>query len=417
MGEAAFKEILGRGSLRTEESFGDSSSSQPNLLIHADNLSVMSTLAETLKTKVKAVYIDPPFLIGADLKSELSVGSESYRNRSNPLKVTAYSDRWENGLEEYLTYMRERLEMIYELLSDEGSLYLHCDWRTTAYFRILLDQIFGKECYVNECIWSYKTGGNNLKLGFGKKHDTIHFVVKNPKRATWNQLLEKSYLGHRYGFSNIEIKEDERGIYTEVRARDVWEIPALRGNQPERIDYPTQKPEALLERILLASTNPGDLVADLFSGSGTTAAVAERLGRRWLAVDKGELAIHTIRKRILDTFPTARFDLLRHEEQAPASSSVDFNIDKRKESLLVRLNGLRSLSSLQSKSSLDLVDLWAVDFNYQNEKAFKYDWYSFRTRSKRDLQTVTTEHTFGARIGIKVIEPSGREHLTIFNAN
>jgi adenine-specific DNA-methyltransferase len=136
-------------------------------------------------------------------------------------------------------------------------------------------------------------------LGFGKKHDTIHFFSKVRASTIWNPQKEKSYLMHKYGFSNIEIFEDERGQYTLVNCRDVFDIPALRGNQPERVDYPTQKPEALLERIIQASSNEGDLVADFFCGSGTTLAVSEKLGRRWIGVDLGRYAIHTSRKRLI----------------------------------------------------------------------------------------------------------------------
>jgi len=134
--------------------------------------------------------------------------------------------------------------------------------------------------------------------------------VKDPSRATWNPQKEKSYLMHRYGFSNVEIHEDDHGRYTRVRCRDVFDIPALRGNQPERVDYPTQKPEALLERMILASTDPGDLVMDLFCGSGTAAAAAARLGRRWIACDRSPAAIRVARKRLLTAGSAPSFRVL-----------------------------------------------------------------------------------------------------------
>ncbi|MDP1696872.1 MAG: DNA methyltransferase [Xanthomonadaceae bacterium] len=152
---------------------------------------------------------------------------------------------------------------------------------------------------VNECIWLYKTGGMPEKLGFGRKHDTIHFVSKNRANTIWNTQKEKSYLAHNYGFSNIELFTDDVGTYSLVNLRDVWDIAALRGNQPEKVDYPTQKPEALLERIIKASSNEGDLVADFFCGSGTTAAVAEKLNRKWIATDLGKFGIYTTRKRLI----------------------------------------------------------------------------------------------------------------------
>ncbi len=207
---------------------------------------------------------------------------------------------WGRGTDSYLHVMYERLALMKELLSEKGSVYVHVDYRVTGFLKLLLDEVFSSDDYINEVIWFYKTGGVPEKLGFGKKHDTIHFYVKSPTSAVWNPLKERSYLMHKYGFSNIEILEDKHGRYTLVNCRDVWDIPALRGNQPERENFPTQKPEALLERIIKASSGEGDLVADFFCGSGTTGAVAERLGRRWIMCDLGRFAIHTSRKRMIE---------------------------------------------------------------------------------------------------------------------
>lgn len=169
---------------------------------------------------------------------------------------------------------------------------------------------FGSSNLINEVIWLYKTGGMPEKLGWGRKHDNILFYTKNTEKARWNPQKEKSYLMHKYGFSNIEIFTDENGQYTLVNCRDVFDIPALRGNQPERVDFSTQEPEALLERIILASSNPSDLVADFFCGSGTTLAVAEKLGRRWIGCDLGRWAIHVTRKRLLSIPNCKPFEVL-----------------------------------------------------------------------------------------------------------
>ncbi|MDZ4786953.1 MAG: site-specific DNA-methyltransferase, partial [bacterium] len=255
-------------------------------LVKSENLDFLKSFHQELKEKIELIYIDPPFFTQKDFYT-----SDKYKYQKQPkVKEIAYQDKWGGSIENYLVFMRERLFLMRELLSESGSLYLHCDYRTSAHLRILLEEVFGEKNYINEIIWFYKTGGMPKGLGFAKKHDTIHFVTKNHKKATWNPQREKSYLSHKYGFKNIDLKEDEAGIYNLVGMRDVWEIPALRGNQPERLNYPTQKPEVLLERIILASTKKDDVVADFFAGSGTTGAVAKRLGRKWLLVDQGDVS-------------------------------------------------------------------------------------------------------------------------------
>jgi len=272
-----------------------------NMLIWGDNKLVMASLLEQFRGKIDLIYIDPPFDVGADftMQVQLGEGKEQVQKEQSILEAVAYRDTWGKGTDSYLHMMYERLTLMRDLLSERGSIYVHCDYRVTGYFQMLLDEVFGKENYVNEIVWFYKTGGVPNKLGFGKKHDTIHYYVKDANQAIWNSQKEKSYLMHKYGFSNIEIFSDDIGQYTLVNMRDVWDIPALRGNQPERENFPTQKPETLLERIIKASSNEGDLVADFFCGSGTTLAVAEKLGRRWIGVDLGRYAIHVSRKRLI----------------------------------------------------------------------------------------------------------------------
>lgn len=251
-------------------------------VLKGDNQLLMTSLLSKYRGKIDLIYLDPPFKTGKDF-STTRTGS----------KVLAYSDKFLLGEKSYWQFIWERLRIMYELLSPRGALFLHTDYRTSSQLKLMLLELFGESNYINEIIWSYKTGGNSKTLGFARKHDTIHYCVKNRELARWNNLREKSYLSHKYGFKNIELHEDELGIYNLVSMRDVWEIPALRGNQPERVDYPTQKPLALLERIIASSTNPGDLVADFFCGSGTTGVAAKKLNRRYLLVDSGSLAIKT----------------------------------------------------------------------------------------------------------------------------
>ncbi|MCC6932842.1 MAG: site-specific DNA-methyltransferase [Deltaproteobacteria bacterium] len=256
-----------------------------------DNLKTMELLLEDYSASFDCIYLDPPFFSKRDYSAQL--------NSSRLEAMMVFTDKWQEGFSSYAQAMKERLKIAYLLLKNSGSLFLHCDYRTTAFFRLTLDEIFGQENYVNEIIWQYKTGGVPEKLGFGKKHDTIHYYVKDRNKAQFFRQKEKSYLRHKYGFSNIQVQQDEHGPYTMVNCRDVFDIPALRGNQPERISYPTQKPEALLERLILATTEEGGLVGDFFAGSGTTGVVAAKNKRRWFLADQSDYALHVFRKRLL----------------------------------------------------------------------------------------------------------------------
>jgi adenine specific DNA methylase Mod len=188
--------------------------------------------------------------------------------------------------------------LIRDLLKDTGSLYIHIDWHVGHYVKLLLDEVFGEKNFQNEIIWAYKTQGATKKR-YSRKHDTIHFYTKK-EYWTFNYQTERSYMQHKYGFDKDDFKTDEYGRqYRDIIVRDVWDISAIQSATYENLGFRTQKPEKLLERIILSSSNKGDLVADFFCGSGTTGAVAEKLGRRWIMADLGRYAIHTTRKRLL----------------------------------------------------------------------------------------------------------------------
>ena len=196
----------------------------------------------------------------------------------------------------YLCWLSLRTLEMRRVLRADGSLYLHIDGAAQAYVKLLLDALFGAENCRNQIVWHYKTGGVS-KRWFSRKHDIILFYSKTD-RYTFHPQREKSYLKHKYGFANVEIEQDERGYFRRAAMRDVWDIPALRGNQPEATGYPTQKPLALYERIIRASSNPGDIVLDPFCGSGTTAVAAERLGRQWIAMERWDGACAMLRQRL-----------------------------------------------------------------------------------------------------------------------
>lgn len=254
-----------------------------NILYCDDN---WHRLAQFPDACVDLIYLDPPFF--SNRNYEVIWGDEA--------EVRSFEDRWEGGINVYVNWMRERVIEMYRVLKPTGSLYLHCDWHAGHYLKMMLDDLFGMDKFRNEIIWYYKTGGMS-KRWFGRKHDTI-FLYSKGDNYTFNPMKEKSYLAHRYGFSNIEIFEDEGGPYTMVGVRDVWDIPALRGNQPEALGYPTQKPITLLERIIQASSNPGDIILDPFCGCGTTVAAAQNMGREWIGIDISPTAVNLIRRRV-----------------------------------------------------------------------------------------------------------------------
>jgi len=201
--------------------------------------------------------------------------------------------------------MYERLILLKELLSDKGSIYLHCDWHKSHHLRMLMDEVFGPNNFVNEIIWAYRTAAG-AKNEFNKQHDNIFLYAKSGNRI-FNEQKEKSYTKAKgrkagvvnYGAADTEFFEDEIGVYRWSGMRDVWDIPYINSQAVERLGYPTQKPEALVDRIIRASSNPGDLVFDCFMGSGTTQAVAMKLGRRFIGADINLGAIQTTTKRLI----------------------------------------------------------------------------------------------------------------------
>ena len=278
-----------------KEVYGHEKDGWLNKIFWGDNLQVMSHLLKEYRGRIDLIYIDPPFDSKANYKKEIEIKKKVVSSDNTGFEEKQYGDIWNN--DEYIQFMYERLVLLKELLSDTGTIYLHCDYHRCHHLRCLMDEVFGLNNFVNEIIWKYRTGGMSKRF-FGRKHDNI-LVYSKTDQYKFNEQKEKSYLSHMYGFKNIEIFEDEKGKYTLAGMRDVWELDALRGNQPEVVNYPTQKPETLLERIIMASTDPGDLVFDCFMGSGTTQSVAMKLGRRFIGADINLGAIQTTTKRLI----------------------------------------------------------------------------------------------------------------------
>ena len=285
-----------------------------NKLIWGDNKLALSSLRSgELRREIednggiKLIYIDPPFDVGADFSMDVEIGDDTLTKEPSILEQIAYRDTWGQAENSYIAMIYERLSLMHDLLADDGSIYVHCDYRVSGFIRLVLDEIFGKENFMNHIIWGYKTGGIPDKGKFAKKHDDIFFYVYNNESNIWNSLKQKSYTPtvpepHTPSGKQLNVQRDEFGKYRMVECRDIWnDINAPFRNDRQLTNYPTQKPEALLERIIKASSNENDIVADFFCGSGTTAAVAEKLGRKWIAADLGKFAIHTTRKRLINT--------------------------------------------------------------------------------------------------------------------
>jgi len=330
-----------------------------NRLIWGDNKLVMASLLQEFKGKVDLIYIDPPFDVGADFSMSVAIGEEdSIQKDQSTLEMVAYRDMWGKGADSYLHMMHERFVLMRELLADTGSIYVHCDWHVSYYLRCLLDDVFGVENFINEVVWVRSSPRSNIKTGMSGGHDTILIYTKssspiwNPQYTALSEDYSDSHYnlieegtGRRYSLDNMispnpdrpnlkyewngvlrvwrvtkdkmqalydagRILYTKQGVARYKRYLDesqgtplstAWQdIKPVNSQAIERLDYRTQKPEGLVERIIQTSSNEGDLVADFFCGSGTTGAVADRLGRRWIMTDLGRFAIHTSRKRLIE---------------------------------------------------------------------------------------------------------------------
>ncbi|OQB89652.1 MAG: Modification methylase DpnIIB [Verrucomicrobia bacterium ADurb.Bin118] len=408
-----------------------------NKLIWGDNKLILASLKSgALRRQIedagglKLIYIDPPFDVGADFSMDIAIGGETFHKEPNLLEQIAYRDTWGRGADSFLAMIYERLLLMRDLLHDEGSIYVHCDWRVTGFIRQALDEVFGKDHFVNELIWKRQSAKSGAFEGigqFGRIHETIYFYSRG-EHFTWNQQFapyDESYIqdfykhveagtGRRYRLSDltaagprqgdsggalkigkstvrpaagrhwalglqpketvqqamdrlvaenrIDFREGGMPQYKRyldempgVALQDIWtDVLPVSPQGVERLAYPTQKPEALLERIIRASSNEGDLVADFFCGSGTTAAVAEKLGRKWIATDLGKFAIHTTRKRLIGVQrelkaagqPFRAFEVLnlgRYERQAYLNVSPRLTGKKKEQALAKKEREFREL--------------------------------------------------------------------------
>ncbi len=336
-----------------------------NKLIWGDNKLILSSLKNgPLREEIekqgglKLIYIDPPFDVGADFSMDIEIGGDTFTKKPNILEEIAYRDTWGKGADSFIAMIYERLMLMRDLLADDGSIYVHCDWRVNSHMRFVLDEIFGTDTQINELIWQRSNPHNDTKR-YGCIHDTIFVYSRSADYIFQTQFTppSESYIrshftqedeagrkytlmplmasgsgpARRFGDKTLTPPPGTHWRWTQERIDDamnngiivftsggtprykfyadqskgrplqsVWsDLVPINSQSAERLDYPTQKPETLLDRIIRASSNEGDLVADFFCGSGTTAAVAEKLGRKWIVTDLGKFAIHTTRKRMI----------------------------------------------------------------------------------------------------------------------
>lgn len=281
------------------ERYGEEKDGWINKIFWGDNLQVMSHMLKEYRGKIDLIYIDPPFDSKADYKKKIEVKDVGKAETdSTSFEEKQYGDIWTN--DEYLQFIYERLIVMRELLSDSGVIYVHCDWHKSHHIRMIMDEVFGPNMFVNEIIWSYKTGGTTNRY-FNRKHDTI-FTYSKTSDFFYKNIKEKAVVDKSKGYNpNTEQFIDEEGnTCVWVNPRDVWDLQHINmHDQTERVGYPTQKPERLLEKIIKSSCPENGIVFDCFMGSGTTQAVAMKLGKRFIGADINLGAIQTTTKRLI----------------------------------------------------------------------------------------------------------------------
>ncbi len=283
--------------------------------------------------KVQCVYMDPPYFTGSRFTFRMRVGDQGWRKGRPYIDLPAFSDTWNGQREKYLSFLREAVHLARRLLTPSGSLFLHLDWRMQAYARVLLDDIFGEEQFRNEIIWSYQTGGRSLRY-FSRKHDTILFYANSKNHFFDITQVPSATKAERSNHLKRHVDKDGRAYRSIVSGGkkyiyyddepsypdDVWaDLSQMQQKDPQRTGYATQKPVALMERIILCSTRPGDLVADFMCGSGSTLYAAARHGRPFLGADQSRHAFSVCRKRLADTQLTCHAPLNRVDAMLDAS--------------------------------------------------------------------------------------------------
>ncbi len=396
----------------------DSSPRLENRLILGDNLRVMNALLPEYEGKVNLIYADPPFFTNKGYAARIGRGEDSRRPENWQL-AEGYDDEW-SDMGSYLDMLYPRLTLMYKLLSPSGSLYLHLDWHANSYARLLLDEIFGYENLRNEIIWTYH-GPSPIRSAFNRKHDMILFYSKSNQytfnvdqvRIPYSENTVVTFKSSKKaGFGKTP--DLERGKVPE----DWWYFPVVARLHNERTGYPTQKPESLMERIILASSNPGDWVADFFGGAGTTAAVASRLNRQFISSDTQPRALHTTRSRLV-------LDIQEKQKGKSADFEHSFSVKIQQEEVVEKLPfssleeiGIKPPEINNGKVTLppDLisqVDYWEMDPDW-NGKIFHSRVQAARPWRKGDIPTSAVIPDKSGEICLRFVLIDGNQIQYVF---
>ena len=303
-GRAMYEEVHGSHSL------AEGGVSDANELCLGDNLEYMKELlSRGYAGAFRLIYIDPPFFTRSSFNASVSVKDKA--GASHKVHHLAYDDKFDRSLEYYIENMVVRILLMKDLLADDGLMWIHLDWHSSHYIKLVLDELMGEKNFVNEIIWHYKSGGSG-KRHFARKHDSI-LVYSKTSKYYLDVPKEKSYNRDRkpYRFRGVAEYKDEGGWYTLVNMKDVWSIDMVGRTSSERTGYATQKPLELMKRIVLASTEEGDLAGDFFCGSGSLLEAAQMLGRRWIGCDSEEIATSMARRRLRKA--GSKFEFVRQE--------------------------------------------------------------------------------------------------------
>ena len=370
-------------------------------LFLGDSLELSDRLTGKYGGRVQCVYLDPPFFTGSLFNMRVRVGEREWRSGAGSLELSAYADKWASA-EEYISEIRALAELARKLMSDTGVIFLHVDWRMQARLRIMMDEVFGENNFMNEIIWTYQTGGRARKY-FSRKHDVILFYRKGPAYRFYIENVPISRTDARRNHMKRQVDKDGR-VYRTIKSGgkvykyydddpvypgDVWDdVSHLQQKDPQRTGYDTQKPVRLLERIIKCSTQEGDLVCDLFAGSGTTAVAAANLNRRFLCVDQSPLAVAVAGKRLSQS-TLSRPAGVCYDVEAPCGEDDCFVEAEVFPAITSYTVHLMSFDSVQAREAgvkgLDAVDHWSAGF-VQGD-VYRSCVASVRTATTPQLQT------------------------------
>ncbi len=402
------------------------------LLLKGDALQLSSRLVNEFSGQVQCLYIDPPFFTGDVFQHRMRVGQEGWLTGRHQIVLPAYTDRYQSR-EKYLAFMRDVITLARQLLRDTGVFFLHIDYRMHAYLKVLCDEIFGEKNMVNEIVWVYQTGGRAVKH-FSRKHDIILFYKKGDDFGFDITQAPISRVENRENHMRRHVDEQGRAyrsikvggkVYTyyddePAYPSDVWtDVSHLQQKDPQRTGYDTQKPMRLLERIILTSTKPGDLVADLCCGSGTTLAAAAKNGRRFLGVDASAGAVAVSRKRLLQEnflleWPCEGGEPALLGEVRPALGFYEVALQSfTLESTLEA--GLKKIPAGFEFGTLDAVDQWSA--GYVKEGVFISHAHAARLRHTPEIAPLLEVPMLTGQLAVEVVDVLGRKSIWKWEEN